>query len=111
MHRARRRAVATIVPLACLGVGVADAAAGAPHADAAQANSEVVTLDRDLVRLNTVNPPGNEAQVAEYMRDRLAPLGFEVDVIPTPAVGKAHLIARLRSANPVGKPVVLCAHA
>ena len=71
----------------------------------------MLTLDRDLVRLNTANPPGNEAQVANYMRDRLAPLGFETDVIQTPTPGKAHLIARLRSANPVGKPVVLCAHA
>ena len=82
-----------------------------PAARAAQADSEVVTLDRDLVRLNTVNPPGSTAAVAEYLRARLAPLGFEVDVIQTPAPGKAHLIARLRSANPTGKPVLLSAHA
>src|SRR4051812_21934287 len=111
MHRASRRAASTIVLLVCLGLGIAGPAAGAARAAAAQADSEVVTLDRDLVRLNTVNPPGNEAQVANYMRDRLAPLGFEVDVSQTPTPGKAHLIARLRSANPVGKPVVLCAHA
>jgi acetylornithine deacetylase/succinyl-diaminopimelate desuccinylase-like protein len=71
----------------------------------------VVALDRDLVRLDTSNPPGNEGQVANYMRDRLAPLGFEVDVIQTPTPGKAHLIARLRSASPTGKPVLLSAHA
>src|ERR1044071_695136 len=82
--------------------------AAAPGADA-QSDSEVVTLDRDLVRLDTSNPPGNEEQVANYMRDRLAPLGFETDVIQTPQAGKAHLIARLRSPNPVGKPVVLAA--
>ena len=52
--------------------------------------------DRDLVRLDTSNPPGNEEQVAGYMRDRLAPLGFEADVIQTPTPGKAHLVARLR---------------
>ena len=68
-------------------------------------------LDRDLVRLNTSNPPGNERLVAEYMRDRLAPLGFEVEIVQTPTPGKAHLIARLRSADPVGKPVLLSAHA
>lgn len=102
MGRVSRRAVVTSVVLGSL--------AFAPGAGA-QSDSEVVTLDRDLVRLNTSNPPGNEAQVADYMRDRLAPLGFEVDVIQTPAPGKAHLIARLRSANPKGKPVVLCAHA
>src|SRR4051794_15672648 len=111
MRPARRRTPSPIVLLACVALAVASPAAGASGAHAAQADSEVVTLDRDLVRLNTTNPPGNEARVANYMRDRLAPLGFEVDVIPTPSPGKAHLIARLRSANPVGKPVVLCAHA
>ena len=45
------------------------------------------------------------------MRDRLAPLGFEVEVIQTPEAGKAHLIARLRSASPSAKPVLLSAHA
>jgi acetylornithine deacetylase/succinyl-diaminopimelate desuccinylase-like protein len=72
--------------------------------------SEVVALDRDLVRLDTSNPPGNEGQVANFMRDRLAPLGFEVDVVQTPTPGKAHLIARLGSAHPTGKPVLLSAH-
>ena len=110
MQRASRRTVTMIASMAVLGCGAGPAAA-TPGARAAQADSEVVTLDRDLVRLNTVNPPGATAPVAEYMRDRLAPLGFQVDVIPTPAPGKAHLIARLRSANPVGKPVVLSAHA
>ena len=77
---------------------------------AAQSDTEVVALTRDLVRLNTSNPPGNEGQVARFMAARLAPLGFEVDVIQTPSAGKAHLIARLRSANPEGKPVLLSAH-
>jgi acetylornithine deacetylase/succinyl-diaminopimelate desuccinylase-like protein len=79
-------------------------------AAAAQSDTEAVLLDRDLVRLNTSNPPGNEGQVASFMAARLAPLGFEVNVIQTPTPGKAHLIARLRSTNPVGKPVVLSAH-
>ena len=109
MHRASRRTASVIAIVAGLSLcGEANAAGGVR---AAQADTEVVSLDRDLVRLNTSNPPGNEVQVANYMRDRLAPLGFEVDVIQTPTPGKAHLIARLRSANPTGKPVVLSAHA
>src|SRR4051794_32984445 len=63
MRRVSRRAVGTFVVLGSL--------AFAPGAGA-QSGSEVVTLDRDLVRLNTSNPPGNEGQVANYMRDRLA---------------------------------------
>jgi len=105
MHRRNRRTGTK----ALLAVSAAIAASASPAA--AQSDTEVVTLDRDLVRLNTSNPPGNEAQVADFMRDNLAPLGFETDVIQTPTPGKAHLIARLRSANPVGKPIVLCAHA
>ena len=57
-------------------------------------------LLQELIRANTSNPPGNEAQVAELLRTRLEPLGFEVEIIPTPAPGKAHLIARLRAQNP-----------
>jgi len=105
MHRLTCRAGSKILAITCLAL------AGGASSEAAQSDTEVVTLDRDLVRLNTSNPPGNEAQVADYMRDKLAPLGFETDVIQTPTPGKAHLIARLRSANPVGKPIVLCAHA
>ncbi len=112
MQRASRRTVATSVLIAGFALGgAASPAVADPGARAAQADLEPVILDQELVRLNTSNPPGNEAQVADYMRDRLAPLGFEVDVIPTPTPGKAHLIARLRSANPVGKPVLLSAHA
>jgi acetylornithine deacetylase/succinyl-diaminopimelate desuccinylase-like protein len=101
MHRASRRTASAIAVVAALSFPAA----------ARAADAEVVALDRDLVRLNTSNPPGNEGLVAEYMRDRLAPLGFEVDVIQTPTPGKAHLIARLRSQQPTGKPVVLSAHA
>jgi acetylornithine deacetylase/succinyl-diaminopimelate desuccinylase-like protein len=110
MHRSRRRTVSMLALIAALAGGTrADSVAA--DARTAQADSEVVNIDRDLVRLNTVNPPGGTAAVAEYMRGRLALLGFEVDIIPTPAPGKAHLIARLRSANPKGKPVLLSAHA
>jgi acetylornithine deacetylase/succinyl-diaminopimelate desuccinylase-like protein len=79
---------------------------------AAQAQeSEVLSLARELVRVNTSNPPGNEAQVAELLRPRLQALGFEVDVIQTPAPGKAHLVARLRAASPTEKPILLAGHA
>src|SRR3954454_7587132 len=108
MHRVDRRVlwlVAVLAGLVCPG-----SASAASTADAAQARREVAALDRDLVRLDTSNPPGDEGRVANYMRDRLAPLGFEGDVIQAPTPGKAHLIARLRSANPTGKPVLLSAH-
>jgi acetylornithine deacetylase/succinyl-diaminopimelate desuccinylase-like protein len=109
MHRVDRRVLSVVAVLA--GLVCPGSASAASTAHTAQASSEVVALDRDLVRLDTSNPPGSEARVANYMRDRLEPLGFEVDVVQTPTPGKAHLIARLRSAHPTGKPVLLSAHA
>ena len=97
------------------GVLVAFLAGGAllPGVSKAQddgPDGEVVALLQELIRINTSNPPGNEAQVAELLRARLSPLGFEVEVIPTPTPGKAHFIARLRAQNPVAKPLLLAGH-
>ena len=76
---------------------------GFPGAASAQddgPDGEVVALLQQLIRTNTSNPPGNEQQVAELLQQRLAPLGFETEIVPTPTPGKAHLIARLRAAEP-----------
>ena len=102
MHRRRR--------LAILASSVAFLAGGAAPASAQ--DSEVVTLLRDLVRVDTSNPPGNEALVAELLRTRLEPLGFQIEIVPTPAPGKSHLIARLPATAPDGrKPLLLAGHA
>lgn len=93
-------------------VAVIAVAAGLVAPSAAQAQeSEVVTLLRDLVRINNSNPPGNEARVAELLAPRLRALGFEVQIVQTPQPGKAHLIARLRAANPTERPILLAGHA
>ena len=89
------------------------ALAVAPSAARAQDNGpdgEVVDLLQQLIRTNTSNPPGNERQVAELLQARLAPLGFETEIVPTPTPGKAHFIARLRAANPTAKPLLLAGH-
>ena len=89
------------------------ALAVAPTAARAQddgPDGEVVDLLQQLIRTNTSNPPGNEQQIAELLRARLAPLGFETEIVPTPTPGKAHFIARLRAANPTAKPLLLAGH-
>jgi acetylornithine deacetylase/succinyl-diaminopimelate desuccinylase-like protein len=73
-------------------------------------DGEVVALLQQLIQTNTSNPPGNEAQIAELLKARLEPLGFEVEIVPTPAPGKAHFIARLRAQNPTEKPLLLAGH-
>jgi acetylornithine deacetylase/succinyl-diaminopimelate desuccinylase-like protein len=64
----------------------------------------------ELIRVNTSNPPGQEGKMAEFLAAKLKPLGFEVDIFPTPEAGKAHFIARLKG-DGTRKPVLLAAHA
>lgn len=107
-----RRTMCAATAAASLALGVfAGSAAGQAPTGTAGPDGEVVELLQQLIRVNTSNPPGNEALVAELLRARLAPLGFEVEVLPTPTAGKAHLIARLRATNPTQKPLLLAGHA
>jgi acetylornithine deacetylase/succinyl-diaminopimelate desuccinylase-like protein len=55
---------------------------------------EVVALLRDLIRLDTVNPPGNETQAAELLRDYLQPFGVECELYAR-VPERANLVARL----------------
>ena len=56
---------------------------------------EAVTVLQDLVRLNTVNPPGNERPAQEYLAGLFGAAGFEVALVgPDPE--RPNLVARLR---------------
>ena len=55
---------------------------------------EVSTLLQTLLRLDTVNPPGNESQAAELLRDYLAPTGVAVDLYAR-VPERANLVARI----------------
>ena len=72
--------------------------------------NDTAELLQEIIRVNTANPPGNEAKMAEYLKSKLAPLGFEIDIIPTPDPLKAHFIARLKG-DGTRKPILLAAHA
>jgi acetylornithine deacetylase/succinyl-diaminopimelate desuccinylase-like protein len=55
---------------------------------------EVTRLLQELIRLDTVNPPGNETQAAELLRDYLAENGVESELYAkTPE--RANLVARI----------------
>src|SRR5688572_16938800 len=73
-------------------------------------NDATAALLVDLLRVDTSNPPGNEAGIANLLAPRFKALGFEVDIVPTPEAGKAHFIARLRG-NGTKRPLLLAAHA
>ena len=60
---------------------------------------EVTTVLQRLVRLNTVNPPGNERPAQELLRAFLDSAGFETALLgEDPA--RPNLVARLKGRGP-----------
>jgi succinyl-diaminopimelate desuccinylase len=60
--------------------------------------TDVVKFCQELVRIKSVNPPGDELQAAEYVASVLKKLGLEVELIkhsPT----RASVLARLKSSR------------
>ena len=45
---------------------------------------DVIALARELIAFNTVNPPGNESEVARFVGSLLSENGFEVEYVPLP---------------------------
>ncbi len=64
-------------------------------------------LLRELVRLDTVNPPGNETRAAEAVRSYLAGHGVACDLVAR-APERANLVARLEGGD--GPSLLLMAH-
>ena len=72
--------------------------------------NDTAKLLTEIIHINTGNPPGNEASLDAFLKTKFAPLGFEIDIIPTPDPAKAHFIARLKG-DGSKKPILLAAHA
>lgn len=69
---------------------------------------EVVALLRELLRLDTVNPPGNETLAAECLREYLARSGVDAELVGK-VPDRASLVARLPGAGD-GPSLLLMAH-
>src|SRR5438105_2145209 len=76
----------------------------------AQPINDTAKLLSELIHVNTSNPPGNEGRLAEVLASKFGGLGFQIEIVPTPAPGKAHFIARLKG-DGSKRPVLLAAHA
>jgi acetylornithine deacetylase/succinyl-diaminopimelate desuccinylase-like protein len=74
------------------------------------ATNPTAELLAQLIRINSINPPGEDAKVAEFLTATFSPLGFQVETIPTPDSGKVHFLARLKGRGSK-KPILLAAHA
>ncbi len=69
--------------------------------------TEVVELLQGLLRLDTVNPPGNETQAAELLRGYLARSGVESQLVAK-VPERANVVARLSGGD--GPTLALIAH-
>ncbi len=74
---------------------------------------EAEELLSELIRFNTVNPPGNERPAQEYLADHLQRAGFDCELLGAQE-GRPNLLARLRAADgppsdePAGGGPTLC---
>jgi acetylornithine deacetylase/succinyl-diaminopimelate desuccinylase-like protein len=73
-----------------------------------RARAATVEHLRRLIRMNTVNPPGNELAAARYLDDTLRAAGIESRVYE-PAPGRGAVVGRLRGSG-ARPPVLLMAH-
>ena len=74
----------------------------------AQYHQQALDMLRDLVRINTTNPPGNETAVAAYLAQRLNAAGIATEIVE-PQPGRGSIIARLKGSG-AAKPLLLMGH-
>ncbi len=78
--------------------------------DWAKAGDEAVGVLQGYLRIDTINPPGNESLGVEYLKAELAKDGLEAQVHDF-APGRGSLVARLEATAPNGeKPLCLLSH-
>jgi acetylornithine deacetylase/succinyl-diaminopimelate desuccinylase-like protein len=62
--------------------------------DWAREGADAVELLRDLIRFDTTNPPGGEAECIAFLADYLRMAGLDPEVLD-PGGGRANLVVRL----------------
>ncbi|MBE0687205.1 MAG: M20/M25/M40 family metallo-hydrolase, partial [Anaerolineaceae bacterium] len=68
----------------------------------------VVAICQDLIRINSINPPGDELTIARYCSDFLLRLGFEIRLLQH-SEKRASVLARLKGSGQV-PGVMVCGH-
>lgn len=69
---------------------------------------EAVTHLQNLIRINTINPPGNELEAVSYLSNVLKKEGIDSQIFES-TPGRANLVARLRG-DGSRKPLLLTSH-
>jgi acetylornithine deacetylase/succinyl-diaminopimelate desuccinylase-like protein len=70
--------------------------------------TKTVELLRDLLRIDTTNPPGNEEKAALFIQDILGREGLSSEIYRS-APGRANIMSRIKGRLD-GKPIILLGH-
>lgn len=77
--------------------------------DAGERSTEAEELLAQLIRFNTVNPPGNELAAQEYLAGHLSAAGFECELLGA-VPERPNLVARLRGNSADGPTLCYLGH-
>lgn len=78
------------------------------HADISPLGKEAGAYLSDLIRINTVNPPGNEQAACDYLAGVLRQGGIPFEIYES-TPGRANIVARLKGDGTMD-PILLLAH-
>ena len=101
-------ALATLAARSPAPAGKDSAKATAPPIDYAKAGEEGLEHLKEIVRLDTSNPPGNESKVTTYLADQLLKAGLEALVFES-VPGRGSLLVRYKGSGK-GKPLLIMSH-
>jgi acetylornithine deacetylase/succinyl-diaminopimelate desuccinylase-like protein len=74
-----------------------------------QIGDEAAQMLSDLIRIDTTNPPGNEAKACAYLKPRYEELGLTTEVVES-APGRGSIVGRKKAATTEGEALVLLSH-
>jgi acetylornithine deacetylase/succinyl-diaminopimelate desuccinylase-like protein len=74
-----------------------------------EARDEVTAHLQELIQLNTMNPPGNESLVANYLKAQVEAAGLEAQILEAQD-GRGNFVTRIKGSGQ-GRPLLLMAHA
>ena len=98
-----------VTPRSPMPVSTAHASAQARPGVPPDAQAELVEHLRALLRLRTVNPPGDEILAARYLAGVMEGAGLALEVLE-PFPGRGSVVARLRGDGTGGGPLLLLSH-
>src|SRR3954469_20365178 len=84
-------------------------AQGAPQPDWSKIEPETLQHFQAIVRMNTMDPPGGEKPVVDYLRQTLEAAGIPTQTFVLKDANRPNLVARIKG-NGKKKPLLLMGH-